>query len=204
MIRKKRLIRTLQALIRINSENPAGNEQKIASWVYDYIKKLGITAHMRSFQKRRPNVIASIKRMHKDGVQRSLLITPHLDTVPAGHGWHHNPFGAEIRADRIYGLGASDCKGNLAVALEAMHSLCEERIPLSYDLVFAATADEECGSTYGLRPLLDKGLLDVNAVVVLDADDFNIIIAQKGLLHVTVTIDGKKPMGHIHGAGLTL
>jgi len=95
MIRKKRLIRTLQALIRINSENPAGNEQKIASWVYDYIKKLGITAHMRSFQKRRPNVIASIKRMHKDGVQRSLLITPHLDTVPAGHGWHHNPFGAE-------------------------------------------------------------------------------------------------------------
>jgi len=92
-------------------------------------------------------------------------------------------------------LGATDCKGNLAVALEAMHSLREDRVPLYYDLVFAATADEESGSVCGLLPLVRTGLLKVDAAVVLDADDFDVIITQKGLIHVTVTIEGKKAHG---------
>lgn len=182
-------------MIKINSENPVGNERRIALWVHNYLKAADIPARMRSFRQGRPNVLARIKGAAAGRSRKSLLITPHLDTVPAGQGWRHDPFGAEVLGDRIYGLGATDCKGNLAVALEAMHSLREDRVPLDYDLVFAATADEESGSVYGLLPLVRSGLLKVDAAIVLDADDFDVIITQKGLMHVTVTIEGKKAHG---------
>lgn len=195
MIKKDRLIRTLQALIRINSENPSGTEREIAAWVAGYLGKLGLSCSQRAFKKDRPNVIARIKGESADSSRRSLLITPHLDTVPAGKGWRHDPFAGRIIGSRIYGLGATDCKCNLAVALETIHSLREERVILGYDLVFAATADEESGSTYGLVPLMRKGILDVDAAVVLDADDFEVIIAQKGLLHMKLSVQGKRAHG---------
>ncbi|MFA5099368.1 MAG: M20 family metallopeptidase [Candidatus Omnitrophota bacterium] len=191
MIKKDRLIKTLQALIRIHSENPAGTEKEIAAWVGAYLAKLGIISRRYVFQKDRPNVIARIKGASR----KSLLITPHLDTVPAGEGWRYDPFSGRISGGRIYGLGATDCKCNLAVALEAIRSLCEDKVTLGYDLVFAATADEESGSAYGLIPLIQKGLLRVDAAVVLDADDFEVIVAQKGLLHMKVAMRGKRAHG---------
>jgi succinyl-diaminopimelate desuccinylase len=199
MIKKDRLIRTLQALIRINSENPSGTEHRIAAWVTGYLSKLGLPCSRHIFKKDRPNIIARIKGESADSSanpsRRSLLITPHLDTVPAGKGWRYDPFAGRIIGSRIYGLGATDCKCNLAVALETIHSLREERAVLGYDLVFAATADEESGSTYGLIPLMRKGVLDVDAAVVLDADDFEVIVAQKGLLHLKISVEGKRAHG---------
>ncbi|HNQ50064.1 MAG TPA: M20 family metallopeptidase [Candidatus Omnitrophota bacterium] len=195
MIKKDRLIRTLQALIKIDSQNPSGTEQEIARWVHGYLRRIGIASRLRSFAPGRPNVIARIAGRAPADNRRSLLITPHLDTVPAGPGWRRDPFSGQVCGDRIYGLGATDCKGNLAVALETVHSLREERAALDYDLVFAATADEESGSGCGLKPLIRSGMLRVDAALVLDADDFEIIITQKGLMHVTVTIEGKKAHG---------
>jgi succinyl-diaminopimelate desuccinylase len=191
MIKKDRLIKTLQALIHINSENPPGSEQEIADYVCAYMSELGIRARQYAFCKGRPNVLVRIKGVS----EKSLLITPHLDTVPAGSGWRHDPFAARISGNKIYGLGATDCKCNLAVALETIHSLHEEKVRLAYDLVFAATADEESGSAQGLIPLMRRGLLNVDAAVVLDADDFEVVIAQKGLLHIKISMRGKRAHG---------
>ncbi len=190
MINKSRLLKTLSTLISIDSQNPVSDERAIAEWVRSYLVKLGISARLHEFSRNRPNVLATIP-----GGVKKLLITPHLDTVPAGSGWHTDPLKAVVRAGKMYGLGATDCKCNLACALEALHSLHEDRRKLAFTLVFAATADEESGSTCGLIPLLDRGMLDVDAVVVLDTDDFEIIVAQKGLLHVKVRIEGKKAHG---------
>jgi succinyl-diaminopimelate desuccinylase len=191
MIKKERLIKTLQSLIRINSENPSGTERRIAAWVSDYLKKLGLASRQYAFRHGRPNVVCRIAGASR----KSLLITPHLDTVPAGSGWHHDPFAGKIVGAKIFGLGATDCKCNLAVALETIHSLHEDGIKLGYDLVFAATADEESGSVQGLIPLIRKGLLNVDAAVVLDADDFEVIVAQKGLVHLKCTMRGKRAHG---------
>ena len=195
MIKRDRLIKTLQDLIHIRSENPAGTEKEIAAWVRAYLVRLGIVSQQYVFQKDRPNVIACIEGASKATSRRSLLITVHLDTVPAGKGWRYDPFSGKISGGRIYGLGATDCKCNIAVALETICSLREDSVKLGYDLVFAATADEESGSTHGLIPLLRKGFLNVDYAVVLDADDFEVIIAQKGLLHIKVSIRGKRAHG---------
>ena len=192
MINKKRLIALTRRLIQINSQNPPGDELRIARYVNNYLKKLGLKTKIYEFKKRRSNVIAHLAGKNK---KYSLLITPHLDTVPCGLSWHFNPLLGKRSGDRIYGLGATDCKGNLATALEVINSLVEEKAILDYNLVFAATSDEESGSHAGLIPLLDKGILKPEAAVVLDSDEFGIVITQKGLMHLKVKIEGKKAHG---------
>jgi len=192
MVNKKRLIKITQKLIQINSENPPGDESKIAGFVRNYLDKLGLKTKIYEFKKKRSNVVALLKGRSK---KYSLLITPHLDTVPKGQSWRFNPFQGKICQGRIYGLGATDCKGNLACSLEAINSIIEDGVVLDYNLIFTATADEENGSNLGLIPLLDRGIIKPHAAVVLDSDDFNIIVTQKGLIHLKVKIEGKKAHG---------
>jgi len=192
MINKQRLIKLTRELIQINSENPPGNESAIAGFTQGYLKKIGLKTRVYEFSKERSNLLAYLE---KPGNKFSLLITPHLDTVPAGVSWSQPPFAGRIVNNRIYGLGATDCKCNLACAIEALNSLVEDKRVLSYNLIFAATADEESGSELGLIPLIKKNILKPDAALVLDADNFGIIVSQKGLIHLKVKIKGKKAHG---------
>ncbi|MFA6217435.1 MAG: M20 family metallopeptidase [Candidatus Omnitrophota bacterium] len=192
MINKKRLIDLTRQLIKIDSQNPPGNETAIACFLKTYLEKLGLRVKIVAFKKNRPNVIAYL--LGKD-THHSLLVTPHLDTVPAGRKWRCDPFAGVVVQNKLYGIGATDCKGNLACAVEAIHSIVENKAGLYYNLVLAATADEESGSTWGLIPLLKKSIIKVDAAVVLDTEEFEIIVAQKGLLHVKVKLEGKRAHG---------
>lgn len=192
MVNKKRLLKTIGTLIALDSQNPPGDERKIADYVSGYLKNLGLKIKTYTFSAKRVNVLATL--VGKTG-QRSLLLTPHLDTVPAGRSWKTSPLKAKLVGNRLYGLGATDCKGNLASALEAISALVEDGVRLDYDLILAATADEESGSDLGLIPLLERKILKPDAALVLDADDFEIVITQKGLMHLTVRIKGKKAHG---------
>lgn len=192
MINKVRLIKLTRKLIQINSENPPGDESALADFARGYLEKLGLRVRIVEFRKKRANLIAYLERPEN---KHSLLVTPHLDTVCAGKSWKTPPWSAKIIGNRIYGLGATDCKGNLACAIEAVNSLVEEKKSLGYNLILAATADEECGSALGLIPLLDKKILRPDAALVLDADDFEIVVTQKGLIHLKVKIKGKRAHG---------
>lgn len=192
MVNKKRLIKLTQKLIQINSENPPGDESKIARFVKNYLDKSGLKTKIYEFKKRRSNVLAVLRGKNQ---KKSLLISPHLDTVPAGKNWRFEPFSGRIYKGKIYGLGATDCKGNLACALETINSLVEDRVILDYNLIFAATCDEESGSKFGLIPLLNKAILRPTQAVILDSDEFNIIVAQKGLIHLKVKLFGKRAHG---------
>ena len=192
MVNKKRLIKTIQKLISLDSQNPPGDERKISEFVGKYLKDLGLKIKTYTFSNKRVNVLATLEGRRR---QNSLLLTPHLDTVPAGASWKTSALKAKIIGNRIYGLGATDCKGNLASALEAISTIVEDGIRLDYDLIFAATADEESGSALGLIPLLERKLLKADVAIVLDADDFEIVITQKGLMHLKVRIQGKKAHG---------
>lgn len=192
MINKERLFSLTQQLIRIDSQDPPGDERAIALFVGNYLKRLGLRVRLHEFKKRRTNVVALLPGESR---KRSLLLTPHLDTVPAGRNWRMPALRATVHNGKIYGLGATDCKGNLACGLEAIASLVEEKVMLGYDLIFAATADEESGSSLGLIPLLDKGIVRPTQALVLDADDFSIIVCQKGLIHLKVKLLGKRAHG---------
>jgi succinyl-diaminopimelate desuccinylase len=192
MPNQNRLIRLTQDLIKIDSQNPPGNERKIAFFIKELLSRNSLHTRLWEFGKNRFSTITVLKGKSS---RRSLLLTPHLDTVPVGRGWTYPPLGGKIYNNKIYGRGATDCKGNLAVGLEVLRSLCEEDVRLNFDLIFAATADEETGSFCGLLPLLEKKILRPTYALILDADEFDIVVAQKGLIHLKVGITGKQAHG---------
>jgi len=195
MVNNKRLIKLTQDLLRINSENPPGNEARVAGFVAGFLKKYGLKPQVFSFCRDRDNVVAVLRGSNRRKANKPLLITPHLDTVPAGSGWKFTPFGGAIHSGRIYGRGASDCKGNLAVAMEVMAVLAESGFKPENDIIFLATADEETGSGKGLIPFLNKNKFKPAYALILDSDEFDIITAQKGLIHFKVIVKGRRAHG---------
>lgn len=194
MINRKRLIRLTQKLIQINSENPPGNELEIARFLKQYMEDFGLKCKSYEFAPRRPNLVGLLKANSKEA--KTILISPHLDTVPAGRGWKFPPFKGIVKNGRIYGRGATDCKGNLAVAIEVLNSLIENRARLRNNILFAATADEEAGSDLGIIALLKKNILkNIDYALILDSDEFDIVITQKGLIHCKVSLFGRKAHG---------
>ncbi|MDP2922596.1 MAG: ArgE/DapE family deacylase [Candidatus Omnitrophota bacterium] len=182
----------LQKLIRINSQNPPGDERKIIIFIRDYLRRLGVASKIYKFKKNRLNLVCKVKSQTS---KRKILFTPHVDTVPATGKWRFEPLSGAISKGKIYGRGATDCKANVAVALYLIKKLKQEKIKLkNLDLVFAFCGDEETGSYYGTIPLA-KFLKGIDYGVVLDADDFNIVVAQKGLLHLRIELFGKEAHG---------
>ena len=193
MINRKRLIALTQRLIQIDSQNPPGNESEIVKFIREYLDSFGLKSKIYEFTRNRPNIIC---RLESDSPgARTILISPHLDTVPAGSGWEQPPFKGIIKGNKIYGRGTTDCKGNLAVAIEVLHSLIEDGSKTKNSILFAATADEETGSGLGLIPLLEKNILKTDYALILDSDEFDIIVAQKGLIHFKVRVLGRKAHG---------
>ncbi len=204
MINKERLVKLTQQTLSIDSQNPPGNEVNIADLVVKDMKALGFEVEVVTYKMNRPNVIATWKGSlpRARAAKEALLVTPHTDVVPVGTGWKHDPFGKDIIAGKIYGRGASDDKGNLACAMEALRSLVEDGFHPRKDIILAATADEETGSHQGIKPLLNKGVLNPRLALVLDSVDYDTVIAQKGLFHSRIQIFGKKAHGATNWHGV--
>jgi len=203
MINKKRLIALTQEVLSIDSQNPPGKELKLAKFIETDMRSLGIDVKTYTYAKNRPNIVATLKgSMPRNRAEKeALLLTPHFDTVPVGDGWKFDPFGSQIVGNKLYGRGTTDDKGNLASAMEVMRSLVEDGFKPKKDIVMAATVDEETGSYYGIIPLLEKKVLAPGFALVLDSDEFNTIIAQKGLFHMRVQVFGKKAHGAYNWLG---
>lgn len=76
-----------------------------------------------------------------------LGILAHLDVVPAGDGWHTDPFKVTVDGDRILGRGVSDDKGPAVCALFAMKAIKDLKIPVTKNCRLILGTDEECGSS---------------------------------------------------------
>jgi succinyl-diaminopimelate desuccinylase len=207
MINKSRLIKLTQKVISYNSENPPGNEWDLAQFIIKDMKSCGLEVKTYSYEKRRPNIVATLKGTlpRAQAAREAILITPHFDTVPIGtigKGWKFKPLGGQIHDGKIYGRGASDDKGNLTSCMEVMRSLTEDGVKPRKDVVMAATVDEETGSKYGIIPLLDKKVLKPGLALAMDSDEFYTIIAQKGLIHSRIQIFGKKAHGAYNWRGV--
>ncbi len=156
----------LQALIRLDTSNPPGNEIEVARYLDDVFKGAGIESWLDEPAPGRASLIA---RIRGDGSARPLLLMAHMDVVgvdPAD--WTHPPFGAEVHDGFVYGRGAIDDKGMLACNLVAMllvrRAIDEGGALPSRDLIFLATSDEEAGGVHGIDWVL------ANRAELLDAE----------------------------------
>ncbi len=122
------------------------------------------------------------KNYHFDIKKPTLLLNSHHDTVKPTEGWTRHPFQAKIDEGRLYGLGSNDAGGAL-VALIATFLHFYKKDVLPYNLIFAATAEEEISGAHGIEYLLPD-LGKVWAGIVGEPTQMRMAIAEKGLMVV--------------------
>lgn len=137
-------------LIRIQSVNPPGGETEAAVYLKALFERSGIPGEIIESAPGRGSFVAHLG----EGPKRLLFIS-HLDVVPVGEGWSFPPFSGAVKEGFVHGRGALDCKGLAAAQAFAMINLARTA-NLKGKLIFAATADEEAGSVFGVKYLVDN------------------------------------------------
>ncbi len=141
----------LARLLRFDTTNPPGNERACIEWVRGLLEELGCEVKIVAAAPERPNLIA---RLPGEGASPPLLLQGHVDVVAARGAWRHEPFAGEQHDGFIWGRGALDMKGGVAMMLAAfMRAKAAGRRPPG-DVILCLMADEEAGSTLGAEFLV--------------------------------------------------
>jgi acetylornithine deacetylase/succinyl-diaminopimelate desuccinylase-like protein len=144
----------LQDLIKIDTQDPPGNESKVAEYVAAIFKREGIAYELLEPVPGRASIVG---RLSGTGAKKPVLMMAHEDVVPVDRThWTVDPFTAEKRDGVLYGRGASDDKSPLAAHLETMLQLHRSGKRFSRDIVFLAEASEETSSPAGMNTLVNR------------------------------------------------
>jgi acetylornithine deacetylase/succinyl-diaminopimelate desuccinylase-like protein len=135
----------LRELIRLDTVNPPGNETRAAELLRAYLEDAGVECELYAKVPERGNLVARIPGVSHG---RRLLLLSHTDTVLADPDeWSVDPWAGEVRDGEVWGRGALDMKSQVAANAVTMAMLAREGFEPSGDLIFAATADEEVGTS---------------------------------------------------------
>jgi acetylornithine deacetylase/succinyl-diaminopimelate desuccinylase-like protein len=134
----------LVELIRVNTSNPPGQEGKLDELLASRFKPLGFEVDI--IQTPEPGKAHFIARLRGDGSKKPILLAAHADVVGVEREkWSMDPFAGIIRDGYVFGRGAIDFKGGLAVFAQAAMLLAKNKVPLARDVIFLSEADEEGG-----------------------------------------------------------
>lgn len=174
-----------QKLIKFQSDEDHPREiKKCFEFVVDYLKKAGFKAKIFSSKDKLSLVAARTLKIHY-----RYILNGHLDIVPANYP---NAFRPIIKGNKLYGRGAGDMKGTVA----AMMELFKEPELKKNDMALMLTTDEEIGGENGVKYLLEKQNYSCDCAVVPDGgENFKLILAEKGVLHVKIEAKGKASHG---------
>tara|TARA_B100000674_G_scaffold92383_1_gene64985 strand:+ start:14904 stop:15971 length:1068 start_codon:yes stop_codon:yes gene_type:complete len=129
------------------------------------------------------------KNKHFDSTKYTILLNSHLDTVKPNKGYTKDPFNPQVEEGKLYGLGSNDAGGALVTLLGTfIHFYFEKGLP--FNLVFAASAEEEISGKNGMEFLFPR-LPEVDFAIVGEPTLLNIAIAEKGLMVLDCKSIGK-------------
>jgi acetylornithine deacetylase/succinyl-diaminopimelate desuccinylase-like protein len=149
----ERPVELLQNLIRIDTTNPPGNESECIIYINELLQEAGFDTVIFAKDKNRPNLIVRLKGQ---GKTPPLMLYGHVDVVPtAKQAWTYPPFEAKIVDGFIWGRGALDMKGGIAMMLAAVLRAKAEGLTPSGDIVLVILCDEEADSEYGAKYLVE-------------------------------------------------
>jgi acetylornithine deacetylase/succinyl-diaminopimelate desuccinylase-like protein len=162
MIKLPSVAELTQELIRFDTTNPPGDEAACVQHLERLLSDAGLDTVLTGVKPERPNLVA---RLAGRGQAPPLLLQGHVDVVTTvGQKWVHPPFAGELADGHVWGRGAIDMKGGVAMmALATLRFLTEGRRPPG-DVVIAVLADEEAGGFQGAgwlvanRPELFSGI----------------------------------------------
>ena len=139
-------VELLRRLLRFDTSNPPGAERECIEWIKRLLEELGCEVRLFAEQPERPSLVA---RLPGRGASPPLLLQGHVDVVAARGEWQHDPFAGDLADGYVWGRGALDMKGGVAMMLAAFMRAKVRGEPPPGDVILCVLADEEAGSQLG-------------------------------------------------------
>lgn len=183
----------LRDLVRLPSVNPMGRtwpsdsilyEHRVTAYLEEFFRGRSIACDRQVVAPRRENIVA---RVDSPGATRTFLFEVHQDTVPV-EAMIVDPFGGEIRDGKLYGRGACDVKGSMAIMLRVLERLASGKPSGAANLVLACTVDEE-HTFLGVQELVKKVKADF--AIVAEPTKLQIVDTHKGVVRWKVHTPGR-------------
>ena len=193
-------VRFLQALVRVPTDTPPGNNAPHADKTAELLAALGLTAEKHPVPAAQvaaqgmvsiTNLIVR-RRFGAPGDGGPVIaLNAHGDVVPPGEGWSHDPYGAEIEGGKLYGRAAAVSKSDFASYTFALLALSElkEQGPRRGSVELHFTYDEEFGGELGPGWLLAHKLTQPDYLIAAGFS-YQVVTAHNGCLQMEVTLHG--------------
>jgi succinyl-diaminopimelate desuccinylase len=191
------IIKFLQELVSIPSDNPPGDCMELSKCIGQNLKELRfkdvslIEVDKEEVEKMGRKQVANIltyETYSNDGPE--ITLNSHGDVVPPGQGWSQEPYGGNIVDGKLYGRGAAVSKSDIASYTFAVLALRNVAEQLQGKISLAFTFDEETGGKIGPQWLLKNGIIDPD-IAICPGFTYSIGNASNGCLHVEVKVKGK-------------
>ena len=199
-----RPVEILQKLIQFNTTNPPGDEAKCIEYIHGLLLDAGIESTILAKTPNRPNLVA---RIQGAGKAAPILLYGHVDVVTTqDQKWEHPPFEGQLVDGFIWGRGALDMKGGVAMLLAAFMRIKVQGDQPPGDIILAIVSDEEAGGDFGAKYLVEEHadlFKDVRYALgefggftmrVGGKNFYPIMISEKQICWMKVTVRG--PGGH--------
>ena len=189
-------VRFLQALVRVPTDTPPGNNAPHAERTAELLQDFGYTAEKHAVpaadvqaygMESITNLI--VRRPYGTG-GKTIALNAHGDVVPPGEGWTHDPYGAEIVDGKMYGRATAVSKSDFASFTFAVRALEAVAQPTRGAVELHFTYDEEFGGELGPGWLLQKGLTKPDLMIAAGFS-YEVVTAHNGCLQMEVTVHGK-------------
>ncbi len=199
-------VRFLQALVRVPTDTPPGNNAPHAERTAELLQAMGLEVqkfpvppemvHAAGLQS-----LTNLLVRRRFGPGRTVLLNAHGDVVPPGEGWTHDPYGAEIVDGKLYGRAAAVSKCDFATYTFALRALEAVAKPTQGSVELLFTYDEEFGGELGPALLLNNGTIKPDLMVAAGFS-YQVITAHNGCLQLEVTVHGKMAHAAIPESGV--
>ncbi len=147
-------LKLLQDLIRFDTTNPPGNEDECIRYLYKLLTDAGIETKILGKNAQRTNLIARLKGA---GSAPPFLMYGHIDVVTTEcQKWRCSPFSGTIADGCIYGRGALDMKGAVAMMVSALIKMKASKLKPLGDIILCIVGDEEVDGTYGAKYIVEE------------------------------------------------
>lgn len=176
----EKAISLLKALIETPSMSK--EEDKTADLIEEFLQAEGVNTERVG-----NNIWA--KNKYFDAALPTVLLNSHHDTVKPNAGYTKDPFAAIVEDEKLYGLGSNDAGGCLVSLIATfLHFYGEKN--LKYNIVLAASAEEEISGKGGIESLLPH-LPEVDFAIVGEPTQMHLAVAEKGLMVLDCVVTGK-------------
>ncbi len=196
----------LQALVRMPSDTPPGNNAPHANLTASLLEGLGLAAekfpvpHAEVRAAGLQSITNLLVRRHY-GPGRTLLLNAHGDVVPPGEGWSRDPYGGEIEDGKLYGRAAAVSKSDFSTYTFAVLALEAVARPQTGSVELLFTYDEEFGGELGPAWLLRHNIIKPDLMIAAGFS-YQVITAHNGCLQLEVTVNGRMAHAAIPASGV--